>query len=156
MGTTIFNSVLFTRKMIDGAPLRDDAGTIGIGLFAARDLKKGEFIYVDHDIVFDDENQVTNYLAFLKTDQERADFIMFSYTHNGKLHHPLGPGRFINHSSRPNLVYIPDENGIFAKHDIKKGELLTENYGDYGTDGNSMKMEVANKLCPWYEELCKK
>lgn len=96
----------------------------GLGLYAARDYKKGELIieYTGETITADEANRRGGKYLFELND---------NWTIDGK-----GRGntaRYINHSCRPNAYPELSEDEtqvhIYAKRAIRLGEEITYNYG---------------------------
>lgn len=96
----------------------------GLGLFAAKDFKKGEFIieYTGEKITEAEANRRGGLYLFELNDE---------WTIDGKGRE--NTARYLNHSCAPNCYPELDENDehiyIFAKRHIKAGEELTYNYG---------------------------
>lgn len=98
--------------------------TAGLGLFAGKDYKKGEFIieYTGDIISNDEADRRGGKYLFVLTEELIID---------GKPRH--NRARYINHSCLPNSEPETDEDmqkiRIFAKHSIKSGDEITYNYG---------------------------
>jgi len=99
----------------------------GLGLFAARDFKKGDFIieYTGETISSEEADRRGGKYLFELNDDRAID---------GKGRENLA--RYLNHSCRPNCYAEINEDEtrifIYAKRKIKAGEELTYNYGkDY-------------------------
>lgn len=96
----------------------------GLGLFALRDLKKGEMIieYTGEKISEEEANRRGGKYLFELNDE---------WTIDGKGRDNLA--RYINHSCKPNCNPELDDKEehiyIYAKRNIKAGEELTYNYG---------------------------
>jgi len=96
----------------------------GMGLFAARDFKKGEIIieYTGEKITEEEANRRGGRYLFELNDE---------WTIDGKGRANLA--RYINHGCKPNCYpELDDEEEhifIYAKKNIKVGEELTYNYG---------------------------
>lgn len=111
----------------------------GLGLFADEDIKQGEIIW-RYDpqtcMVFTQQQ-----LSTLVNSAQYIESIKYYLTYGwyvsqlGGVVVCLDNGRFVNHSSAPNLGQITpsDESWrfSFALRDIEKGEELTENYASY-------------------------
>lgn len=92
----------------------------GKGVFAARDIKKGE-------VLGRYETRKTKLTA------EENPFVVEMYDDDGNLsHHLLGINswKYINHSKNPNMDMIGDELTMVALRDIEEDEELTWYYGD--------------------------
>lgn len=96
----------------------------GVGVFAIRDIKKGEKLYLDivphaFDLPFE---------RFNKLDKEISEIILSHFPQIVNGSHFLYPvtkmSAFLNHSEKPNVDAKEDKTLI----DIKKGEELTEDY----------------------------
>lgn len=118
----------------------------GLGLFAARDFKKGE--------------RVIEYVGEVITDaeaQRRGGKYLFElndeWTIDGKSRHNIA--RYINHACKPNCYpeLTDDEKRVFiyTKRDIKAGEEFAYNYGNY-----YFKMEIKPHGCRCASCLSKK
>lgn len=92
----------------------------GKGVFAARDIKKGE---------------VVGKYATRRTKQTSLQnrYVVEVYDDEGEfLEYRLGINnlKFVNHSTEPNLEMEDDDLKMVALRDIKKDEELTWYYGD--------------------------
>lgn len=100
----------------------------GIGLFAGRDISKGEKIYTGNEkldlflseeecskLARDEQNTIKHYGYF---DKEKH-----------KWHLSFDDIRFCNHSSDGNITL--KEKSLVAKRDIAKGEELTQDYREF-------------------------
>jgi len=98
--------------------------TSGLGLFAARDFKKGELIieYTGEKITEEEANRRGGKYLFELNE---------NWTVDGKGRD--NKARYINHSCKPNCYPEIDRAGehifIYAKKDIPEGEELVYNYG---------------------------
>jgi SET domain-containing protein len=108
----------------------------GVGVFAMRDIKKGEKLYTDiipHQ--FD-----LPYSMFKKLDPEISEILLGHFPLITKGSHFMYPvnkmSAYLNHSMRPNYDAISDE----ALEDIPKGKEITEDY---------RKIENWNIVFPW-------
>lgn len=95
----------------------------GLGLFAARAFKKGDFIieYTGEVITNDEADRRGGKYLFTLNDTEVID---------GKMRGNVA--RYINHSCRPNCeAVVEDEEHVmvYAKRRIEPGEELTYHYG---------------------------
>ncbi len=109
----------------------------GLGVFAARDFKKGETVikYNLPEVLTREEAD-----KLPKKDQEYVQ-----YVGEGKyiLHQP--PARFVNHSCNANTY--SDHHSDIAKREIKKGEEITANYLDEKVPELKMRCKCASKNC---------
>jgi len=102
----------------------------GVGVFALRDIKKGEQMYC-----FGQERQWIHipYGQFHKLRPELRDLIKGRWPTIEKSAPFLHPNSevwlisFMNHGDKPNY----DKYNDCATQDIKKGEEITEQYGEY-------------------------
>ncbi len=122
-------SPLMSRKKKPGA-VRVGRSSAGLGLFAAQDFKKGDFIieYTGERISDDEANRRGGRYLFTYSKQITID---------GKGRKNIA--RYINHACRPNAEAELDENDeaiyIYAKKNIKTGEEITYHYGrEYWND----------------------
>lgn len=96
----------------------------GVGIFAMRDLKKGEKLYTD---IIPHQFDIP-YSMFGKLDKEIADLILGQFplvTQGSHFMYPVTKmAAFLNHSDTPN--YDAKEDKTLQK--IKKGEEITEDY----------------------------
>jgi uncharacterized protein len=109
----------------------------GKGVFAARDIMKGEVV-----LHRDNSEQLTaeqmNHLPV----QEKENYVSFC---NGKLTHMSEPERYVNHSCEPN-TYVEDCYDV-ALRNIAKGEEITSDYASDGHTGKKMKCLCGSKNC---------
>ena len=103
----------------------------GIGLFAAEDIPKGALIWKlkpGFDIVMDKVK-----LKEL-SDSAKQQVLNYCYVNpkSKKIIICSDDARFINHSKTPSALDVPTKDGleteVFAAHNIKKGEEITEDY----------------------------
>jgi hypothetical protein len=95
----------------------------GKGLFAKRDIKKGELIFVrKKGKVYDEKDMISSGL--------REDHFM--QIGKNKFMHILPPGCYGNHSCDPNCGIKEDKT--FALKDIKKDEEITVDYDTFEYD----------------------
>ena len=91
------------------------------------------------------KEQAKNYLKTLNSQNEKHEFVMHLYCHNGQMFQCLGISRFTNHSSNPSIEPGEICNGhynLYASRDILPGDEITEDYSDY-------------ESLDFYEDLCK-
>ena len=97
-------------------------GIAGLGLFASRDIKKGELVieYVGEKISNKDQDLLNGKYLFE---------INSRWTIDGKARSNIA--RYVNHSCKPNCEPEIRKGRIFieAKRNIKAGEELCYNYG---------------------------
>ena len=121
--------------------------TLGFGLFANRDLMIGEYVgeYIgtvyhhkkakDHDYLY--------FYSDTSSDTSELDQILYICAKNTGNH-----TRFINHSSKPNLVNSTlYYNGLlhqvfFVNQAISKGQQLTYNYGKIFWEGKEKPLNI--------------
>ena len=108
-------------KKVQEAEVKVKRGSAGLGLFAARDFKKGERIieYIGNRVPTGDEGPINLYI----------------FNVNKKWDIDGSPrwntARYANHSCLPNAEAVNDNNRIFieAIKTIKEGEEITYDYG---------------------------
>lgn len=102
----------------------------GTGLFAGRDIAKGEEIWSFHPITCSKSSlsQFLSQFYKLKFDQIMA-LLNYSYIKDNFVYSIQDNTRYINHSLRPNVGLIDTQTEV-ALRDIKKGEEILENYFD--------------------------
>ena len=113
-------SELNQRVKLKIAPSKID----GVGVFALRDIKKGEKLYLDHMPVMYN----LRYADFPKLDEVVREFILGRWPNiiNGSIfaYPDSRYSAFLNHSDKPNI----DAKNDIALKDIKAGVELTEDY----------------------------
>lgn len=98
----------------------------GYGLFATKDIKKGDEIWCG---VKGFEKKINeNYYYTLNNVQKKFVNVYFPH-HNEKLHIFCDYSIFLNHSDDPNVKNISTKKVIAIK-DIKRGEELVGNYDE--------------------------
>jgi SET domain-containing protein len=108
----------------------------GKGVFAVRDIKKGEVIL---------EWDISHTLTPKELEQLAEDERKYvSYT-NGKYVVMQPPEKFMNHSCDANTY--SDNFRDIAKRDIKMGEEITADYSETEVPGFSMKCKCGSKNC---------
>ncbi|VAW68228.1 hypothetical protein MNBD_GAMMA09-1809 [hydrothermal vent metagenome] len=83
----------------------------GKGLFAARDIKKGDVI---------------GSIKYQPTDEDGLHVLWVNDNLSVRVDCDL---KYINHNSKPNACYYDDLKVVALKH-IRKGDEITHNYGD--------------------------
>jgi SET domain-containing protein len=96
----------------------------GLGLFATRDIKKGEFIieYTGEPISHEEADRRGGRYLFILNEKTVLD---------GKKHEHTG--RYMNHACKPNCEAVVENDAhimIYAIKNIKKDEEFTYDYGD--------------------------
>ncbi|WP_155767501.1 SET domain-containing protein [Sporosarcina ureilytica] len=117
-----------------------DTGKYGRGIFATRDIKKGELIEVSPVIV-----SHRNEWKYLK----KTILNDYCFSWGEKYEHTalaLGYGSIFNHSYSPNAYFIYNmENqsiDFYTRLDIKMGEEITINYNEDADDTSSLWFDV--------------
>jgi len=107
------------------------------GVFALKDIKKGEVVNVWHPKKIVNEEDMKT----LPEDEQNHT------TPDGKGNYMVmgEPERYVNHSCNPN-TYVHDKTDI-ALRDIKKGEEITSDYSINGIDSWEMKCLCGSKEC---------
>ncbi len=112
----------------------------GVGIFALRDLKKGEII-----LDYDDSDVVTDESALTLRDH----LYNLDYLANGKIVRMTEPERSRNHSCDPNS-YDKTIDGIrrlVAVQDIKAGEEITGDSAINGYNDGTYECHCGSKNC---------
>lgn len=101
----------------------------GLGIFANRDFKKGEILWIidDHDVKI----PLANYNALDNRQRQKLD--VYSYM---DIHHrvivPWDEGKYVNHSCAPNSTGLAQFDNIsIALRDIQADEEIVEDYSSY-------------------------
>jgi uncharacterized protein len=114
-----------------------NTGKYGRGIFALRNIKKGELIEVAHVIVI----PITEWKLIRKSILSNY---VFRWGEDKAL--ALGYGSLYNHSYTPNARYITNlENqsiDFYAREDMQAGEEITVNYHGDPMDQSSLWFEV--------------
>jgi hypothetical protein len=109
----------------------------GIGLFADQFIPKGTVVWkfnskLDTRLTEEEVKQLSevaqfNFRHYCYVSKKTGFFIL-----------PFDDIRFLNHSGKPNLIYIDDPEGEegndVAMRDINKDEELTEDYSSFDKD----------------------
>jgi len=115
-----------------------DTGKYGLGLFAFRDIKKGEIIADFSDGKVYEVDKASD------LPKEVADHAIQFEEH--KWIDTEGIGRYLNHSCEPNSG-IKDKFKFVAIDNIKKGEELTYDYEMTEDSDWRMKCKCGSKYC---------
>ena len=110
----------------------------GRGVYATKDIKKGEVIIVWHP------KKVINLEELEKLSEEERDHT--HYIGGGKYFLMGEPERFVNHSCNPNSFIGPGYKDIALK-EIRKGEEITSDYSIGGTGGRRIKCSCGSNNC---------
>ncbi len=116
------------------------SGIHGKGVFAARDIKRGEFI-----LVIDDSDVVTDPRSL--TENQRR--YQCDYLENGKIVILKAPERYTNHSCNPDS-YTKTVRRLrrrYAMRNIRKGEEITADYAINGYGGILRNCNCGSKQC---------
>ena len=101
----------------------------GLGLFARRDFKRGEILWIidDHDI------KVTLHDYEALDIHQRQKLNIYSYMDfQYRVIIPWDEGKYVNHDCEPNSTgLIQFDNLSIAMRDIKAGEEIVEDYSCY-------------------------
>lgn len=118
---------------------------IGVGLFAARDFKRGEILWLIDD--FDIKIPLHTYKNVNPIQRKKLDtytYIDFNY----RVIVPWDDGKYINHSCSPNASgLLQFDNLTVALRDIKKDEEIVENYNSYFGHFETFKCECGADNC---------
>ena len=112
------------------------SGIEGLGVFAARDFKKGELVLRWDNAKELSEEQVK------QVPQEEKKYVAFF---NGKYLLQSSPAKYVNHSCEPN-TFVKDFCDI-ALRDIKQGEEITSDYSKEPEPDMNMKCNCNTKKC---------
>jgi SET domain-containing protein len=121
---------------------------IGRGVFASKDIRKGEFV-----LSFIGEKFHYNRQPFTESEHIRNHAVQTGP--DTWIESPKSPARYINHSCNPNCG-IRGLRRLFALKDIKKGEELTWDYSTSEDADWHWKCRCKSKDCrkvigPWSE-----
>jgi SET domain-containing protein len=104
----------------------------GIGVFADEDIPKGKLVWSFNPLI--DRALTREEIEGLPALAQ--EFIkIYGFYRDDKCVLCGDYGKFVNHSSTPNLE--PPEDESFALRDIKRGEELTEDYDNYDDEPQS-------------------
>ena len=99
------------------------------------------------------EKEARLWLAEMPNDSVRREWLQFPIVFDGGLELDMDHGRFINHSSGPNIVYpLIEDNRCFALRYIMKGEESFENYNNYEPKVSPTSVLVLSWLTNIYAE----
>ncbi len=116
------------------------AGKKGLGVFALRPFRKGEFIFRRRlGRVFPNSR-----LRSL-TQEEQGHLCELDFDHSAVL---LPPGCYLNHSCDPNAMRSGAK--VFAWRNIRRGEELTIDYRLNSFTGERCKCFCGSSSCPGY------
>lgn len=104
----------------------------GIGLFAAEPISKGTEVW-RYDPRFDIAFEPEEVKQMSKVQQELIDQHAYLSIEQNKYIYPTDNGRFMNHSSKPNMDVVrvrptDTETSAVANRDIEVGEEITVDY----------------------------
>lgn len=119
-----------------------ESSIAGIGLFADQDIPRGAKIWIfqkDFDLVL--SPSTISHLPVIA--QEHLHKYAYVSKSTGLTICPTDNGRFMNHSSTPNVAVLftdesPEDINTAAR-DIKKGEELTINYENFDVEFSTYK-----------------
>ncbi len=117
--------------------LLKSCGKKGKGLFAAKNIKKGEVVVTWHP------KMIVTKKGMKKLSSSEQDHV--TPTGDGRYIVMGVPERYINHSCDQN-TYIQDKKDIALKN-IKKGEEITSDYSINGIDDWKLKCRCGFKKC---------
>ncbi|WP_342515092.1 SET domain-containing protein [Sporosarcina sp. FSL K6-1522] len=117
-----------------------DTGKYGRGVYATRDIKKGELIEASPVLVSCQDEW--KYL-------EKTILFDYCFTWGNNYEHTaiaLGYGSLFNHSYMPNATFVNNLDNLsidfYAFNDIKEGEEITINYNEDVEDKNPLWFDV--------------
>ena len=108
----------------------------GLGVFAARDIKKGEVVLkwdISHQLKKSDVGKLTS---------KQKGYVSYM---NKKYVLMQSPAKYVNHSCDPNTH--PKNHCDVAIRDIKKGEEVTSDYSKESVGGTSLNCKCGSKKC---------
>lgn len=117
----------------------------GLGLFAGRDFKRGEILWIvdDHDIKIPLE-------AYESLDeQQRQKLNIYSYMDfQHRVIVPWDEGKYVNHDCEPNSTGLAEFDNIsIAMRDIEAGEEIVEDYGCYFGHFETFQCHCGSQSC---------
>ncbi|MEY4934714.1 MAG: hypothetical protein RIS64_1073 [Bacteroidota bacterium] len=101
----------------------------GYGLFARRDFKRGEIIWLIDD--YDIKIPLDAYKQLDEAQQQKLNIYSYMDIHS-RVIIPWDEGKYVNHSCEPNSTALAQfDNMSMAIRDIKAGEEIVEDYSCY-------------------------
>jgi len=120
-------------KLMPGTEIQMDSRG-GRGLFAVRDLHKGDMIYDAKAATFVDFKTEESYLRFLVQLQPKlqCDVLLWSYTSDDSIViTAIDENCCVNHGGKHDMNIGYTFSGYYAKRKIKMGEEILDNYNNY-------------------------
>tara|TARA_Y100000310_G_C20469626_1_gene709317 strand:- start:166 stop:651 length:486 start_codon:yes stop_codon:yes gene_type:complete len=120
-----------------------DAGGKGRGLFAAKDIKKGEkILYFSGEVLEVKEGEESTYSADVRDhwhpmDKKGDVFVYIS---------PASPWKYMNHSCEPNAG-LKNDRDLIAMEQIKEGAEITIDYSTLFFEGWHMECKCGSEHC---------
>ena len=113
----------------------------GKGVFALRDFRNGELVYVVPRGKFVNKDEVGGLSEYEREHLDRVDADTYELMQE--------PASFINHSCEPNIMekMTPERIEGYAFRNIKKGEELGVDYRVRGFDDWKMNCKCKSKSC---------
>jgi SET domain-containing protein len=109
----------------------DRSSIEGTGVFAARDIAKGELV-TKHTEGLDMIFTQSQFDAFAPPFQQ---FLRRqTYRSDGEYVLNVDHERFTNHADNPNTIWSDEKDGMVAARDIKRGEEITCDYREFDED----------------------
>ncbi len=115
----------------------DKSNKHGIGLFADKDLKKGQLIYTASPLL---DVNITQEQFNSLTDREKEEFQWWGFfdEQNHLWHVDFDVSKFINHTDKREATVTQDKTKgdtyLVAVRDVKKGEELTQDYLEFESE----------------------
>ena len=105
---------------------------LGKALIADQDIPKGTLVHVQKigvniDLI-GDEKDLLEKLKEFPDKKSKKEFLEGTLAHDGKILKPTNDWHYINHSDDPNIHNGENWDEDFALRDIKKGEIIAEDY----------------------------
>ena len=111
----------------------DKSAINGIGIFAGEDIREGKIIWEFNphvDLVYSDEEW--NDLARSISAESLQHVLRYTYKSNGKYYLCVDSAQFMNHGvAQYNIGNDSENDTMFARRNIKRGEELLCNYFEY-------------------------
>jgi len=106
--------------------------SFGKGIFAEEDILKGTLVHVQrigaNIRLIGGEKELLDEISQLPDKKAKKEFLEHTLAHDGKIYQPMNDWTYVNHSDEPNIhngdVYDHD----YAIRDIKKGDMIVEDY----------------------------
>jgi len=104
----------------------------GKGIFAEEDIPKGTLLHVQRVGVniklIGRKKELLDELSKRPNKEAKKEFLEHTFAYKEDIYQPMNDWTYVNHSDEPNSHFSDDFARDYAIRDIKKGDMIVEDY----------------------------